>query len=253
MLRHFLKPLLDHVRLSNVELSDLMQVVLPTGLVDYCSLFTASVYRGIVDSAESRQKFFALQSHFPANFAPRLRTFCFEPPSVEGTFAVSPCGSKFINHSDSKEASATTMHPVFRVPNDPRKFSFFVKFDMLPTADSEAANSKKTFFGIGLIQKKVSGLQEPIQSRENGILYYCNGWISSYGETKETKDLQKREFDVGDTVGFEVDLALNTIMFMKNGQPVSESTVLLKKLAQDYSELYPVVRLKTNSYCVISE
>ncbi len=236
LLRGVMEPFVPHIRfptMSNVEI----RKVEAFDVVSEKVLLKALYYISDPQSVE--------KDPTDVLYIPRLKLFRF-PPITDAKDVHVVNDLTFVNESVANEGSLTVLNPL-KFVKERRITTFEVKLDSLPFTTPQ-----KGFYGVGILDHKLTGssINEGITSKQNGTLYYSNGWISSYGNTLD-KTGNVPSFDAGDRVGFIIDFFACTLQFTRNGTTSGSPVPLHSGFMSDSSTIYAVVRLKSRSQCTI--
>jgi len=255
--RILMVPLVPYIRFGIMEAKEIMRFVKPTDLVDPHIVDTALAYLSDASSValgeavhtwgEGESAGAILPGggiYYAQQYQLRQLTYQFDLSVSDGSIVVSEDGQKFMNLASDTEASGTVSRPIRRSHN--RFFIFDVKLDAQGTSPTAA---RKGFYGVGIMRDPMPKLKEGVTSKANGTLYYSNGWISSFGQTLD-KSGSLPHFEIGNKIGFKVDLEQNTIQFRLDGHSVGPVLPLNEAFVQS-GVMYPVVRLKSNSTATI--
>lgn len=239
LLRAILAPLFKWVRFPIIPTEALLKRVQPSELVDPTVQQYALGSR-LSDIAEL---------YFPTYmFVPRILRFTFDTDqAIEEEWVFPNNGLEFHNYTPH-EGSCTTKQGIVRQRKDHRCIEFTVRLGFSPAHIGQ----NKGFFGIGVIKTPLDRYREGITSKSRGILYYSNGWISSFGNTID-KTGKYPSFDANDTVGIRILLEENKLYFKCNGKIAGDPLRIDIAHFPEGQPIYPVVRLKTFSTCTILE
>jgi hypothetical protein len=228
-------PLLGHIRYALLDTMTLSQKVTNDGIVPSWVVIQAMASQ----HEPQAPKLLPLHMYTPRSFLFRFDTQL----HLDGEWEVVKDGLVFRNVIAS-ECSLTTHKPLVREMNDDRVVIFEVALGELP------CSHRKGFFGIGLMAQPLERYKDGVTSKQNGTLYYSNGWISSFGSTLD-KSGNVPPYDINDRVGLEIDFKANTLMFLLNGAPACAKVPLNPAFVGTGAKLYPAVRLKSRTTATI--
>jgi hypothetical protein len=226
---------MQHVRFPLMDVDFMFDVVHKMCLAPESVIMAAIAFHAEAETAKNT---------LPASMLRmRRQRFLFDVSQKEPDWDVSPCGRSFTNVAPATEASITVRLPIIRKPRDRRVIRFSVEL----RAIEPHAGPLKGFFGIGLLDHPLVRFREGVTSKQQGTLYYSNGWISSFGATLD-KSGNVPNFTDGDTIGIEINFRLNTIRFLVNGAfsgPVVQlhhvRHTLLSYVAHHFFHLSPMI------------